>query len=485
MGVPFWGSGPPGWIPEPSGGSNADCAHLDMYDQYHFHDEDCTRLGNPLCQTDPIPDNETISDVIDFDESFEEEEELLKEGDILSLKKIIAEEIEISRLVLPSSQDSALHIACTFSSRWMLNNGFEIFLEHQNFDGKRPLHEAAIIGDLSIVDILIQKVLHILQLTYIVAGAEIDPLKRADWTPLMLASAKGHLSVIKKLISKNASCDLINKDGWTPFHLACRDADAEVVEFFLSLKTDIWKTRSKNGRTPLHTAALHGNIDIVSSLLSKTDLYIDDSDSCGNTVLMDAVRSGKFDCVALLLKRNPHTLMKQDKLGRLPIHMVAEAGHNNILSFLIKEYQLDVNSRTQQGETPLHFAVKENHIETAKLLLSLGVGVNHQDKNGRTALWISASSKNLESYNLLLANGAEDIVDQYGKKPSDFIWLVNDFLLFPNKLTLQIQNDAALKDTKQCKIFRLESSFFTRTTGEAEDKLCSGRVDKRLESLST
>ncbi|KAB7502544.1 Hepatic lectin [Armadillidium nasatum] len=78
LGVPFWGSSPPGWIPEPSGGSNADCAHLDMYDQYHFHDEDCTRLGNPLCQTDPIPDNETISDIIDFDESFEEE---FAEGD--------------------------------------------------------------------------------------------------------------------------------------------------------------------------------------------------------------------------------------------------------------------------------------------------------------------------------------------------------------------------------------------------------------------
>ncbi|KAH6928686.1 hypothetical protein HPB50_018445 [Hyalomma asiaticum] len=42
-------------------------------------------------------------------------------------------------------------------------------LESQNYDGKRPLHEAAQSSRLDVVQFLIDQ------------GCEIDPLKRADW----------------------------------------------------------------------------------------------------------------------------------------------------------------------------------------------------------------------------------------------------------------------------------------------------------------
>lgn len=70
----------------------------------------------------------------------------------------------------------------------------------------------------------------------------------------MLACAKGHFEVIKRLVEAGASLTLTNKDGWTPFHIACRTGDIRIIRYFLALNEDIWQSKSYNGRTPLHTA---------------------------------------------------------------------------------------------------------------------------------------------------------------------------------------------------------------------------------------
>ena len=70
----------------------------------------------------------------------------------------------------------------------------------------------------------------------------------------MLACTKDHLPTIQSLVEHGASLSLRNKDGWTPFHIACRGGSYEVVRFLLETDPRCWDTKSKNGRTPLHTA---------------------------------------------------------------------------------------------------------------------------------------------------------------------------------------------------------------------------------------
>ena len=41
-------------------------------------------------------------------------------------------------------------------------------------------------------------------------------------TPLMLACTRDDIEVVRILVSHGASLKLTNKDGWTPFHIACR-----------------------------------------------------------------------------------------------------------------------------------------------------------------------------------------------------------------------------------------------------------------------
>ena len=38
----------------------------------------------------------------------------------------------------------------------------------------------------------------------------------------MLACSKESLAVVEELVRNGASLALVNKDGWTPFHIACR-----------------------------------------------------------------------------------------------------------------------------------------------------------------------------------------------------------------------------------------------------------------------
>ena len=62
--------------------------------------------------------------------------------------------------------------------------------EVANHDGKRPLHEAAQYGHVDCASYLIG------------AGVDVDALKRATWTPLMLACTKDSLDVIRTLIEQ-------------------------------------------------------------------------------------------------------------------------------------------------------------------------------------------------------------------------------------------------------------------------------------------
>ena len=87
----------------------------------------------------------------------------------------------------------------------------------------------------------------------------------------MLACTKDSLGTVQMLVSYGASLVLRNKDGWNPFHIACREGHITVVSFLLSSHpgSKHWDTVSNNGRTPLHTASLHGRVYIMKLLKDR------------------------------------------------------------------------------------------------------------------------------------------------------------------------------------------------------------------------
>ncbi|XP_061124544.1 ankyrin repeat domain-containing protein 16 [Syngnathus typhle] len=276
-------------------------------------------------------------------------------------------------------------------------------VEVYNNDYKRPLHEAASMGHLACVSYLLQK------------GAQVDSLKKADWTPLMMACTRRNLDVIRELMEHSADPLLRNKDGWNAFHIACREGDPLVVHFLLDVAPDLWKSQSKTCRTPLHTAAMHGCEEVVGILLERCGYTPDEKDSCGVTPFMDAVRNGHISLARLLLEKHQASATASDILGVQPVHQVAVTGQEEALRFLVRELHVDVNQKaTGLQLTSLHYAAKEGHVSTLKTLLDLGADLHVRDKKGRTALHMASIGQHAEAARTLLQLGLKDSQDASG-----------------------------------------------------------------------
>jgi L-histidine N-alpha-methyltransferase len=291
-----------------------------------------------------------------------------------------------------------------------------VSLEHTNADGKTALHEAAQGGHLECVRFLIR------------AGAHVDSLKKADWTPLMLACTKQNLAVVEELVKGGASLSLVNKDGWTPFHIACREGHSDIIEFLLDTSPGCWDTVSRNGRTQLHTAALHGKLETVRILLDRCGCKPDSVDSSGVTPLMDAAQGNHQEVAQCLLHHHKGCLKMEDSQGRQAIHHASQAGATDALQLLLTEGAEVDALASVTGLTPLHYAAKEGHAGALSQLLTQGADPSLTDKTGKTALDIAQHARDSQAAVAVLeeAHGNQNHVQtprttvSYLSPPQDF-----------------------------------------------------------------
>ena len=71
-------------------------------------------------------------------------------------------------------------------------------------------------------------------------GADIHAKDNNGWTPLHSASYKGHLEVVKYLISVGADIYAENIFGWTPLYYASYKGHLEVVKYLKSVGATMW-----------------------------------------------------------------------------------------------------------------------------------------------------------------------------------------------------------------------------------------------------
>uniref|UniRef100_UPI00398F7E32 ankyrin repeat domain-containing protein 16 isoform X2 n=1 Tax=Pristiophorus japonicus TaxID=55135 RepID=UPI00398F7E32 len=267
-----------------------------------------------------------------------------------------------------SSGDTVLHYAARHGHLEILKYLVEELgtgVELINRDYKRPLHEAASLGHQECLRYLISQ------------GARVDCLKKADWTPLMMACTRKNLGVIKDLIESGASLTLKNKDGWNGFHIACREGTPEIIQYLLEVSPGIWDVESKIKRTPLHTAAMHGRFEAAELLLERCGYKPDAKDSCGVTPFMDAVQNGHIEIARLLLERH-------------------REGHAGTIETLLT-LGADVHAKDVKGRSALHMACAGQHAKCIRVLLDAGL-TEAADNSGMLARQLL---KNPEALKLL------------------------------------------------------------------------------------
>lgn len=94
------------------------------------------------------------------------------------------------------------------------------------------------------------------------------------WSPLLVASEKGHLNVTAILLENHARVDVFDEHGKTALHLAAENGHLEVCEALLKSKAFI-NSKTKLGVTPLHLAAMQGHNEVVVMLVGQYKAAID------------------------------------------------------------------------------------------------------------------------------------------------------------------------------------------------------------------
>ena len=93
-------------------------------------------------------------------------------------------------------------------------------------------------------------------------------------SPLIVASSKGHLAIVKIFLDNNGRVDVFDHEGRSALHLASDNGSIEVCEALLN-KNAFINSKAKTGWTSLHFASMKGYATLVEYLIKKHNATID------------------------------------------------------------------------------------------------------------------------------------------------------------------------------------------------------------------
>ena len=307
-----------------------------------------------------------------------------------------------------------------------------------NTNGHTPVHLAADIGDVLMLDYLLQFIpevnvctdggdtpLHVASLNghadavafLLKKGADSNGANKHGNTALHLASLRGHTNAMKALMESNAQVNARNNEGNTPLHLVCLQGQANAVRCLVRYNADAdVKNREKN--TPLHLAAIKGEIGVIRSLIgANCDVNIPDKH--GDTILHQCARNGKLEIVELLVDTGGCQLDAENSAGETPLIRAMKYGFADIVECLARN-GADVNRTTENGDTPIQLAVRKGDVELVTRLIRLGADLNVRNSIGNTVLHTALYGGNELLIRQLVRQGADRTIrNSSGYTPFD------------------------------------------------------------------
>ena len=263
------------------------------------------------------------------------------------------------------------------------------FINAVDGDQYTLLHLACLKGHLGIVEIL-------LKLNIDVSLKQDDGLNACH-----IAAKEGHLQILQMLLNNNQS--FLDETGFynsTPLYLAAWRGHLDVVKYLLTMGANV-RTKVKDGGTAYHKASYEGYLGIVEALVQHDRSCIDILDDNNCTPLSLATLRGHCNIVDFLLRSGADTNIKRND-GETVCCIAAYEGYLEIVKLLINSNPLLMEARNNNKHTPLYLAVFRNHFSVVKFLLAMGADVRIKEKDGFTVYIAAAYKGYLEILKLLV-----------------------------------------------------------------------------------
>lgn len=162
-----------------------------------------------------------------------------------------------------------------------------------------------------------------------------SPRKQYYEYMLRLASDRGYVKTVKKMLKKKINIDAQNKEGQTALHRASDKNHPEIVSLLLENKANV-DIQDKNGATALHLAS-KGDYLEVAELLLQGGANMDIQDENGATALHFAVWQEHKKMEALLLKEREGVYLHGQTSGADLLQLVKDLGHKKVEELLKRQ----------------------------------------------------------------------------------------------------------------------------------------------------
>ena len=170
----------------------------------------------------------------------------------------------------------------------------------------------------------------------IAGGAAVDAADWRGYTPLMWASAAGHLEMVRYLLERGAAADSRAGDGTTALFLASANGSLDIVRLLLSRGANPAATRQ--GATARQLSIARGHTEVAAVL---------EAAEAQGALLLQAASEGQAMTVRQLLARGA-----------------------------------PVNATNAEGASALMFAARNGDLGTMQFLLSRGADGTLRDRQG-------------------------------------------------------------------------------------------------------
>lgn len=186
-----------------------------------------------------------------------------------------------------------------------------------------------------------------------------------DDKPIHKATQKGSLKKVKKIIDRDpAQVNIQNRLGWTPLYIASIKGHTEIVNFLLAHNANIELGNNMNER-PLEKAAKFGHFDVVKTLLEH-GATVNCKNDFGQIPLHWAAMWSNKEMVGLLLSYRADIFAK-DKYNDTLLHWAVMGDNKEVVDILLS-HGADIFARNSNNQAPKDIALKRGYTKLAQYL---------------------------------------------------------------------------------------------------------------------